>query len=150
MTNAEPVTDRRRVLVTRLLGVWLGLVVVAAPSQSATHARYAEVFDLSGGLRIQAYLYTPDGDAPFPNDRTTASITTMVDIFQRRGVPHRWSSTRRLRRGRGGRATAPGHRVVSDEGTGVWARDVLEFLGRYLGATSKRTPIGGPGPATSP
>jgi hypothetical protein len=33
MKNAPPVTNMRRVLATLLLGIWLGLVVVAAPSQ---------------------------------------------------------------------------------------------------------------------
>ena len=299
MKNAPPVTDRRRVLATRLLGVWLGLVVVAAPSQSATDATYTEVYYPSGGLRIQAYVYKPDGNAPFPvvvynhgsrvgrervsvpypyigemltragyvvlvterrgygksdgsvwrsepdhqaqlvprleeetedvlaaldflrtlpfadttrigimgwlfggivtmfavsrstafevavdqaggaltwdgnaqvrsalmvaadnattpmlllvaqNDRTTASVTTLADIFQQRGVPHRLVIYQPFTPPRGGTATAPGHRVFSDEGTGVWERDVLEFLGRYLGATSKGAPGGGPDPAKS-
>src|SRR5215475_666931 len=42
----------------------------------------------------------------------------------------------------GGAATAPGHMMFSAQGTHVRERDVLEFLGRYLGATSTGTPSG--------
>ena len=64
MKNAPPVTNMRRVW-PHSLGIWLGLVVVAAPSQ-ATDATYTEVLYPSGGLRIQAYMYKPDGNGPFP------------------------------------------------------------------------------------
>ena len=33
-------------------------------------------------------------------------------------------------------AAAPGHAVFSEQGTTVWESDVLEFLGRYLGAAA--------------
>lgn len=55
---------------------WLGklvsaclmcLVVSAARSQSDSDApKYQEIFYSSGNLRIQAYLYKPDGDGRFP------------------------------------------------------------------------------------
>ena len=299
MKNGAPITYMARLLAIRLSSVLLCLVAAAAHSQAATDSTYTDVLYPSGGLRIQAYLYKPDGSSPFPiviynhgsragrervpmpypyigkmltragyvvlvperrgygtsdgpiwrsepniqarlvlrleeetddvlaaldylhtlpfadttrigimgwsfggivtmfavsrstafavavdqaggaltwdgnaqvrsaliaaadktttptlflvaqNDRTTASITTLADIFQQRGVPHRvviYPPFTPLQRGR---ATAPGHRVFSDEGTGVWERDVLEFLGRYLGATSKGAPGGGPDPAKS-
>jgi hypothetical protein len=83
------------------------------------------------------------------NDRTTASINTLADIFKKRGVPHRMVIYAPFTpQQTGGPATAPGHMVFSAQGTNVWERDVLEFLGRYLGATSAETP-GGAAPAKS-
>jgi hypothetical protein len=54
-----------RVSATLLLGIFLCLVTTAAHSQSPTDSAYTEVFYPSGNLRIQAYLYKPDGDGPF-------------------------------------------------------------------------------------
>ena len=42
----------------------------------------------------------------------------------------------------GGAAIASGHMVFSAQGTYVWERDVLDFLGRYLGATYTGAPSG--------
>jgi dienelactone hydrolase len=53
-----------RLLVAFLVSGVLGLVTVAAYSQSPS--TYTELFYPSGGVRIQAYLYKPDGDGPFP------------------------------------------------------------------------------------
>src|SRR5207253_11454116 len=55
-----------RVSATLLLGICLCLVKTAAQSQSPADSAYTEVFYPSGSLRIQAYLYKPDGDGPFP------------------------------------------------------------------------------------
>jgi len=55
-----------RVSATRLLGIFLCLVAACAHSQSPVDSAYTEVFYPSGSLRIQAYLYKPDGDGPFP------------------------------------------------------------------------------------
>jgi dienelactone hydrolase len=46
-------------VIVMLVGVALSARVQSAPS-------YTEVFYPSGGLRIQAYLYRPEGDGPFP------------------------------------------------------------------------------------
>ena len=35
-------------------------------ADARSQAPYSEVFYSSGSLRIQAYLYRPDGDGPFP------------------------------------------------------------------------------------
>jgi len=284
-----------RVSATRLLGIFLCLVAVAAHSQSPADSAYTEVFYPSGSLRIKAYLYEPSGDGPFPvviynhgsragrerrsvpfeyigglltragyavlvperrgyggsdgptwsedvgndrgqrfiarlqeetddvlaaldylrtlsftdtkrigimgwslggivtmfavsrssafavaidqagaaltwdgsaqvrsaliaaaekgrtpvlllvaqNDRTTASITTLAEIFKKRGVPHRMVIYEPFTpQQMGGAAIAPGHMVFSAQGMYVWERDVLEFLGHYLGATSTGTPGG--------
>ncbi|HKW93732.1 MAG TPA: prolyl oligopeptidase family serine peptidase [Methylomirabilota bacterium] len=67
------------------------------------------------------------------NDRTTASITAVGDVLQRRGIPHRvviyppFAPRRTL----GGEA--PGHQVFGAQGMSVWEADVLEFLGRHVG-----------------
>ena len=69
------------------------------------------------------------------NDRTTASITTLAEIFNKRGVSHRTVIYDPFKPQRGDPRTPPGHRVFSAEGMHVWERDVLEFLDRYLSAT---------------
>jgi len=38
--------------------------------------------------------------------------------------------------------TAPGHEVFRAQGMHVWEKDVLEFLGRYLGAASTEVSTG--------
>jgi dienelactone hydrolase len=70
------------------------------------------------------------------NDRTTASITTLAEIFKKRGVAHRAVIYEPFKPQRGDPDTPPGHRVFSAEGMHVWERDALEFLGRYLSAAS--------------
>ena len=67
------------------------------------------------------------------NDRTTDSITTLDEIFKRRGVEHRTMiygpfATREPSFA----SAAPGHRLFSAQGVSVWRRDVLDFLARYL------------------
>ncbi len=53
-----------RLLVALLVSGLLGWVTAAAHSQSPN--KYTELFYPSGGLRIQAYLYKPHGEGPFP------------------------------------------------------------------------------------
>jgi dienelactone hydrolase len=67
------------------------------------------------------------------NDRTTSSVTTLADIFKKRGVPYRAVIYEPFTPAQGSRAAAPGHAVFSAQGVSVWERDVVEFLGRYLG-----------------
>lgn len=50
---------------TFLLAVFSCIAAATAHGQSA-ESTYSEVFYPSGSLRIQAYLYKPDGDGPFP------------------------------------------------------------------------------------
>jgi dienelactone hydrolase len=84
------------------------------------------------------------------NDRTTDSITTLAEIFKKRGVPHRMVVYEPFTpQPAGGAVTAgiplnpaPGHEVFRAQGMHVWERDVLEFLARYLGAASKEAPRG--------
>jgi len=65
------------------------------------------------------------------NDRTTASVTTLADVFKKRNVPHRLVIYEPFTPSQGGRA-APGHALFSSQGAGLWENDVIEFLGRYL------------------
>jgi carboxymethylenebutenolidase len=69
------------------------------------------------------------------NDRTTASITTVGAILERRGVTHRTVVYAPFLPSRDG-TLAPGHLLFSVQGLSVWQGDVLEFLGRHLGATT--------------
>ena len=65
------------------------------------------------------------------NDRTTSSITTLADIFKKRGIPHQLVLYEPFTPSQAGRA-APGHAIFSSQGASLWEKDVLEFLGRYL------------------
>src|SRR5882672_5841246 len=65
------------------------------------------------------------------NDRTTASVTTLADVFKKRDVPHKLVIYEPFTPSQGGRA-APGHALFSSQGVGLWENDVVEFLGRYL------------------
>lgn len=49
-----------------LLAGLLCLAAMMAYASSLADPTYTEVFYPSAGLRIQAYLYRPDGDGPFP------------------------------------------------------------------------------------
>ena len=48
------------------LGCLFCLAAITAHGQSNMEPTYADVFYQSGNLRIQAYLYKPDGNGPFP------------------------------------------------------------------------------------
>ncbi len=65
------------------------------------------------------------------NDRTTASITTLADIFKTRNIPHQQIIYEPFTPLQAGKA-APGHALFSAQGASLWEKDVLEFLGRYL------------------
>ena len=49
-----------------LLAVFFCIAPAVADAHSEVESTYSEVFYLSGNLRIQAYLYKPDGNGPFP------------------------------------------------------------------------------------
>ncbi len=131
-----------------------GIVTMFAVSRSTTfavaidQAGAALTWDGSAQVRSALIAAAEKGMTPAlllvaQNDRTTASITTLADIFTKRGVPHRMVIYEPFTPPQaGGAAIAPGHLVFSAQGTQVWERDVLEFLGRYLGATSTETPSG--------
>jgi dienelactone hydrolase len=147
-----PFADTKRI---GIMGWSLGgIVTMFAVSRSTTfavaidQAGAALTWDGSAQVRSALIAAAEKGTTPAlllvaQNDRTTASITTLADIFTKRGVPHRMVIYEPFTPPQaGGAAIAPGHLVFSAQGTQVWERDVIEFLGRYLGATSTGTPSG--------
>jgi dienelactone hydrolase len=145
-----PFADTKRI---GIMGWSLGgIVTMFAVSRSSAfavaidQAGAALTWDGSAQVRSALIAAAEHGTTPAlllvaQNDRTTASITTLADIFTKRGVPHRMVIYEPFApQQAGGAATAPGHMVFSAQGTQVWERDVLEFLGRYLGVTSTGTP----------
>jgi dienelactone hydrolase len=147
-----PFADTKRI---GIMGWSLGgIVTMFAVSRSSAFAAAIDqagaalTWDGSAQVRSALIAAAEQGTTPAlllvaQNDRTTASITTLADIFKKRGVPHRMVIYEPFTpQQAGGAAIAPGHLVFSAQGTQVWERDVLEFLGRYLGATSTGTPSG--------
>ena len=70
------------------------------------------------------------------NDRTTSSVMTPAEIFKKRGVAHRMVIYQPFTPAQGSKTAAPGHAVFSAQGASVWESDVVQFLGRYLGASA--------------
>lgn len=124
-----------------------GIISMFAVSRSSA---FAVAVDQAGGaltwngnVHVRNALITAAEKATTPtlfqvaqNDRTTASITTVADIFNKRGIAHRTVIYDPFNPQRGDPRVPPGHRVFSAEGMPVWQNDVLEFLGRYLSAPS--------------
>jgi len=131
-----------------------GIVTMFAVSRSSAfavaidQAGAALTWDGSAQVRSALIAAAEHGTTPAlllvaQNDRTTASITTLAAIFKKRGVPHRMVIYEPFTpQQMGGAAIAPGHMVFSAQGMHVWERDVLEFLGRYLGVTATGLPNG--------
>jgi len=65
------------------------------------------------------------------NDRTTASITTLAEVFKKRNVPHGLVVYEPFTPS-GEARTAAGHAIFSSQGASLWEKDVLAFLGTYL------------------
>jgi dienelactone hydrolase len=72
------------------------------------------------------------------NDRTTASITTLAGIFEKRGAPHQMVIYEPFTPSAGGEAAAPGHVIFSSQGASIWENDVVQFLDRYLKKTEPK------------
>ncbi len=72
------------------------------------------------------------------NDRTTASITTLAGIFEKRGAPHRMVIYEPFTPSIQGPAPAPGHLIFSSQGASIWESDVVQFLDRYLKKTEPK------------
>src|SRR5262247_623286 len=135
-----------------------GIVTMFAVSHSSAfavaidQAGAALTWDGSAQVRSALIAAAEKGRTPVlllvaQNDRTTASITTLAEVFKKRGVPHRmviYEPFTPLQAGGVGIPfnTAPGHLVFTAQGTHVWERDVLEFLARYLGSASTNEPTG--------
>jgi dienelactone hydrolase len=138
-----------------------GSVTMFAVSRSSTfavainQAGAAGAWDISAPLRSALIATAEKATTPTllmvaQNDRSTESITTLGEIFKKRGVAHRMVIYEPFTPQSTARAAteAPGHDVFRAHGVHVWEKDVLEFLARYLGATSTETSRG-PDPAKS-
>ena len=150
-----PFADTKRIgMMGHSLG---GIVTMFAISRSTTFAVAINQAGATGAWNISAELrsalvaaaekaMTPALLQVAQNDRTTDSITTLGEIFKKRGVPHRMvvyePFTPQQPVWAGQVNTAPGHEVFRAQGVHVWERDVIEFLARYLGAASTEAPRG--------
>ena len=150
-----PFADTKRI---GIMGYSLGgIVTMFAISRSTTFAVAINQAGAAGAWNISAEIRsaliaaaekatTPALLQVAQNDRTTDSITTLAEIFKKRGVPHRmviyepFTPQQPVRAGQVN--TAPGHEVFRAQGVHVWEKDVLEFLARYLGAASTEAPSG--------
>jgi dienelactone hydrolase len=124
-----------------------GIVTMLAVSRSAA---FLVAIDQAGGAlawdenaQLRSVLVAAAEKSATPtlfmvasNDRTTSSITTLAEIFKKRGVPHRMIIYESFTPTQGTRVAAPGHAVFSAQGASVWESDVVQFLGRYLGANA--------------
>lgn len=141
--RTQPFADMKRI---GLMG-WSygGIVTMFAVSRSSAFAvavnQAGGALSWNGNPYVRSALTTAAEKATTPillqvaqNDRTTSSITTLAEILDKRGVPHRAVIYEPFQTTRGDRDTPPGHKLFSTDGVHVWEKDVLEFLGRYLGA----------------
>jgi dienelactone hydrolase len=138
--RAQPYADMKRI---GIMG-WSygGIVTMFAVSRSSAFAVAVnqaggalswENREVSGALKAAAEKSTtPVLLQVAKNDRTTSSITTLAEILDKRGVPHRAVIYEPFQTNRGDRKTPAGHKVFSSDGIQVWEKDVLEFLGHYL------------------
>jgi len=154
-----PFADTKRI---GIMGYSLGgIVTMFAVSRSTTFAVAINQAGATGAWNISEPLRsaliaaaekatTPALLLAAQNDHTTDSITTLGEIFNKRGVPHRMvvyePFTPQHAAGTGTVGIrfnpAPGHLLFEAQGIHVWERDVLEFLARYLGAASTGAPSG--------
>jgi carboxymethylenebutenolidase len=111
------------------------MVVVATMSVGAqSPPNYAEVFYPSGGLRIQAYLYRPAGDGPFPaviyNHGSRSGR-------ERQSVP--FEHIGRLLTSAGYVALVPERRGYGRSDGITWPEDVGKSRGRAVGRLDEET-----------
>jgi dienelactone hydrolase len=150
-----PFADTKRI---GIMGYSLGgIVTMFAVSRSTTfavainQAGAAGAWDISAPLRSALIAAAEKATTPTllmvaQNDGSTDSITTLGEIFKKRGVSHRVivyePFTPQQASWPGEFNTAPGHEVFRAQGVHVWEKDVLEFLARYLGAASTEVSTG--------
>jgi len=149
------VADTRRIAI---MG-WSfgGIVTMLAASRSSA---FLAAVDQAGGAlswdghaELRRALIDAAGKNKTPtlfmvakNDRTTSSVTTLAEVFEKRGVPHRIIIYEPFTPTQGTKVAAPGHAVFSAQGASVWEGDVVRFLGRYLTvrASDKRDDVVAP------
>jgi dienelactone hydrolase len=140
-----PFADTKRI---GIMGYSLGgIVTMFAVSRSTTFAVAINQAGAAGAWNISAEMRsaltaaaekatTPALLLVAENDRITDSITTLSEIFEKRGMPPRMVVYEPFTpQPAGGAVTvgipfnrAPGHEVFRAQGMHVWERDVLEFL----------------------
>jgi dienelactone hydrolase len=136
-----------------------GIVTMLAASRSA--AFFVAVDQAGGALTWDGNAYlrralvaaaeksvTPTLFMVAKNDRTTLSITTLAEIFKTRDVPYGMVIYESFTPAQGFRVAAPGHALFSEQGARVWESDLVQFLGRYLGATVSDKRDGAAAPKT--
>ena len=120
-----------------------GIVTMLAASRSTAFLAAVDqaggALSWDGNAHLRSALVAAAEKAATPtlfmvakNDRTTSSITTLAEIFRKRGVPHRMVIYEPFTPAQGTRVAAPGHAVFSAQGTSVWESDVVQFLGLHL------------------
>ena len=150
-----PFADTKRIgIMGHSLG---GIVTMFAVSRSSTFAVAINQAGAAGAWNISAEIRraliaaadkatTPALLQVAQNDRTTDSITTLAEIYKKRGMPHRaivyGPFTPQQVSYPDEFNTAPGHDVFRAQGVHVWEKDVIEFLARYLGSASTKAPTG--------
>jgi dienelactone hydrolase len=152
-----PFADTKRIGIMGFSGG--GIVTMFAIRRSTAfavainQAGAAGVWNISAEMRSALIAAAEKATTPAllhvaENDRTTDSITTLGEIFKKRGVPHRvivyepFTPQRADGAVAVGFNTAPGHEVFRVQGMHVWEKDVIEFLARYLGSASTEAPSG--------
>lgn len=122
-----------------------GIVTMFAVSRSPTFAvainQAGAALTWNGNAEVRSALIAAAEKVTTPtlllvaeNDRTTASITTLGEIFKKRGVAHQMVIYGPfLPQPQTFASGTPGHQLFSAQGVNVWQGDVLEFLSRYLG-----------------
>ena len=142
-----PFADMKRIgIMGHSLG---GIVTMFAIGRSTTfavainQAGAAGAWNISAEMRSSLIAAAEKAKTPAllmvaQNDRTTDSITTLAEIYKKRGMAHRMVIYEPFTPQSTARAAteAPGHDVFRAHGVHVWERDVIEFLARYLGAAS--------------
>lgn len=122
-----------------------GIVTMLAVSRSTVFLAAVDqaggALSWDGNLHLRSVLIAAAERAPTPtlfmvakNDRTTFSVTTLAEIFKKRGVAYRLVIYEPFTPAQGSKVAAPGHAVFSAQGVSVWQSDVVQFLDRYLGA----------------
>jgi len=120
-----------------------GIVTMLATSRSSS---FLVAVDQAGGSlswdgnpSVRSALVTAAGKSTTPtlflvakNDRTTAAVTTVASIFEKRHLPHRLVVYEPFNPPVAGHADAPGHLIFSMYGASIWESDVVQFLDRYL------------------
>jgi dienelactone hydrolase len=132
-----PFADTKRM---GIMGWSFGGIVTMFASSGST--AFAAAIDQAGGslswdanaplrsalVRAAETSTTPTLFMVAKNDRTTASITTLAAIFEKRKLAHRLVIYEPFTPQTSIRSDAPGHLIFSTLGASIWEKDVVDFL----------------------